>query len=297
MKRIKILNIILALVMLIGGALGTTQAVSADSTHVLSLKNSSFETGNLYGWDKTLPSQGASAGAITIYAFTQTVVPKFGKYFAILFPDQPGVYTRLSQTVTANQGDIISGWANFCSRDYAPYNDDGEVVIKDSSGNDLSVLFSANSNTLGSGNMTDWTYWQYEFTTPGINTYTIEARVENIQDAMNSSALCIDGVNTNTPVSADAGGIDGKYYVNEGNSIQLNGSSTDPSGGVVNYSWDLNHDGTFETAGQYPLFSAATLVAPFTQIVTVQATNQYYDPLSTDPNNLNYIATDRKSVV
>ncbi len=296
MKRTRIFNILLALIFLVVGVLGSGQIISAASNHVLKLKNASFETGNQYGWDKNLPSSAATASVVTTYAFSQQVMPKYGRYFAYITPDQPGVYTKLSQTMTANEGDIISGWANFCSLDYAPYNDNAQVVIKDGSNNELAVVFSANSDSLGSGIMTGWTYFEYEFTTPGVNTYILEARVANFEDSQNSSPLCLDGVNTNTPVTAEAGGTDDKYYVTQGETLQLSGSGTDPTGGALNYKWDLNGDGIFETQGQNPVFSATGLSAPQVLTVTLQATNQYYDPESQDPRNANFIATDTAHV-
>ncbi|HSB39036.1 MAG TPA: Ig-like domain-containing protein, partial [Gaiellaceae bacterium] len=56
----------------------------------------------------------------------------------------------------------------------------------------------------------------------------------------------------NDPPSASAGG---PYSVDEGSTITLTASGTDPEGGPVSYAWDLDDDGTFETPGQTVSFS------------------------------------------
>jgi PKD repeat protein len=62
----------------------------------------------------------------------------------------------------------------------------------------------------------------------------------------------------NSPPTADAGG---PYTVPEGRDIVLDASgSTDPDGGYLQYLWDLDQDGEFDTFGTaHPVFSAATL--------------------------------------
>lgn len=66
----------------------------------------------------------------------------------------------------------------------------------------------------------------------------------------------------NTPPLANAGG---PYAVNEGSSIVLDGAaSSDAEQGpsTLTYTWDLDNDGTYETAGQSVTFSAAALDGP-----------------------------------
>jgi streptogramin lyase len=63
----------------------------------------------------------------------------------------------------------------------------------------------------------------------------------------------------NDPPIADAGG---PYAAEEGDTTQLGGSgSSDPDGDTLTYAWDLDDDGTYETAGESPDFSAAELAA------------------------------------
>lgn len=71
----------------------------------------------------------------------------------------------------------------------------------------------------------------------------------------------------NTAPAADAGG---PYSVDEGGSITLAGSGTDPDQDPLTFKWDLDNDGTFETEGQSPTFSAVGLDGPSTQTITLQ---------------------------
>jgi predicted extracellular nuclease len=61
-------------------------------------------------------------------------------------------------------------------------------------------------------------------------------------------------ITLNDPPEVDAGG---PYAVDEGSSLTLSATGTDPEGGPLTYEWDLDGNGTFETPGQ-----SATFVAP-----------------------------------
>jgi hypothetical protein len=69
------------------------------------------------------------------------------------------------------------------------------------------------------------------------------------------------GVGLAPAPTASAGG---PYSVPEGGSATLAGSGT---GQGLTYAWDLDNDGTFETAGQTATFSAATIDGPATRQV------------------------------
>ena len=69
------------------------------------------------------------------------------------------------------------------------------------------------------------------------------------------------------PPIVDAGG---PYSVDEGSSIILSASGTDPEGGTLTYAWDLDNNGTFETAGQTATFAGKD--GPATKTVKVKAT-------------------------
>jgi predicted extracellular nuclease len=71
----------------------------------------------------------------------------------------------------------------------------------------------------------------------------------------------------NSAPTADAGG---PYSVAEGGSVGLSATGTDANGDSLSYAWDLDNNGTFETAGQSPTFSAASLDGPSSHTVAVR---------------------------
>ncbi len=58
---------------------------------------------------------------------------------------------------------------------------------------------------------------------------------------------------TNGAPLADAGG---PYSANEGETVALTATGSDPEGGAVTFAWDLNNDGVFETPGAAATFAA-----------------------------------------
>jgi hypothetical protein len=72
---------------------------------------------------------------------------------------------------------------------------------------------------------------------------------------------------TNNPPVASAGG---PYSGNEGTAIALTATGSDPDGTPVTFAWDLDGDGTFETAGQSASFLAVDGPAEFTVSVEVK---------------------------
>jgi hypothetical protein len=74
----------------------------------------------------------------------------------------------------------------------------------------------------------------------------------------------------NRPPSADAGG---PYTVAEGDAVTLGGSGSDPNGDALDFAWDLDGDGTFETPAASPSFSAAGLDGPSSQTVWLEVTD------------------------
>ena len=75
-------------------------------------------------------------------------------------------------------------------------------------------------------------------------------------------------VKLNAAPTVSAGG---PYTVDEGSSTTLTATGNDPEGGSLTYAWDLDNNGTFETAGQSVSFSADD--GPATPTVQVQVTD------------------------
>jgi predicted extracellular nuclease len=78
------------------------------------------------------------------------------------------------------------------------------------------------------------------------------------------------GLALNDAPTVDAGG---PYSVAEGGSVTVSATGSDPNGDPLTYAWDLDNNGSFETAGQSAVFSAAGIDAPATRTIRVQATD------------------------
>jgi hypothetical protein len=78
------------------------------------------------------------------------------------------------------------------------------------------------------------------------------------------------GLTLNGPPTVNAGG---PYNVNEGASVTVTASGSDPDGNALTYGWDLNNDGTFETSGKSATFSAAGLDGPGSRTIKVKVTD------------------------
>jgi hypothetical protein len=74
----------------------------------------------------------------------------------------------------------------------------------------------------------------------------------------------------NSPPTGSAGG---PYSVDEGGTVSVTASGSDPEGGPLTYAWDLDDDGSFETTGQAATFSAADLDGPGTRTIHVRVTD------------------------
>jgi predicted extracellular nuclease len=78
------------------------------------------------------------------------------------------------------------------------------------------------------------------------------------------------GLNPNAPPTANAGG---PYSVGEGASVTLSATGSDPNSDTLSYAWDVDDNGSFETAGQTATFSASGLDGPSSRTVEVQVSD------------------------
>jgi|GEM_PF-1406510 hypothetical protein len=74
----------------------------------------------------------------------------------------------------------------------------------------------------------------------------------------------------NDPPTVDAGG---PYSGNEGDSITLTATGSDPEGTAVTFTWDLDNNGTYETSGQSVAFAALDGTQDYT--VNVMASDAF----------------------
>ncbi len=110
----------------------------------------------------------------------------------------------------------------------------------------------------------DGTAWQ-DITT---NVDTVNNVITGISPTLSPFAI---GEPLNSPPTVDAGG---PYQVDEGGAVQISASGSDPENKPLTYAWDLDNNGSFETAGQTATFSAASLDGPSTKTVVVQVTDE-----------------------
>ena len=75
----------------------------------------------------------------------------------------------------------------------------------------------------------------------------------------------------NEPPTVAAGG---PYSVPEGGAITVSATGSDPETGSLNYAWDLDANGTFETPGQSVSFSAAGLDGPSSRSIGVRTSDE-----------------------
>ncbi|HSV39945.1 MAG TPA: ExeM/NucH family extracellular endonuclease, partial [Nocardioidaceae bacterium] len=80
----------------------------------------------------------------------------------------------------------------------------------------------------------------------------------------------IVGLDLNDDPTVDAGG---PYAVVEGGSVTVSATGSDPDDDSLTYAWDLDNNGSFETAGQSATFSAVGLEAPDTRTISVQVSD------------------------
>ena len=189
------------------GAVVVALLFAAGSAAQTEVTNPSFETGDTTGWDETIPAGGTidvvneCDADCTGFDSFDPYEPVDGDSFALLKTDGPESFTTLSQTLVAQAGVEISGWAFF-------YNDESiceiEPFLCESVCDETQVnvyvddvlaeeVFAASSCTTSS---TDWTQWT--FLVPGASCeeveITIEARITNIGDSAVDSRMGIDAL-------------------------------------------------------------------------------------------------------
>ncbi len=122
--------------------------------------------------------------------------------------------------------------------------------------------------------VTGVTEWHINADEPSVIDYNTEFKPQDLYTPTPYRSADHDpvivGLELNMPPTVGAGG---PYSVAEGGTVGLTASGTDPEGGSLSYAWDLDDDGTFETAGQTATFSAAGLDGPGSATVAVRATD------------------------
>jgi PEP-CTERM motif len=131
------------------------------------ITNGNFATNDLSGW--------SSNGDVTVFNDGGTNVALL---LAGLGQD---VYTTLSQTLHLDAGNVLSGSAQFFSKDLLPFNDDAFVSI-----NGVTLFFS---NVAVLGNSDSSALTSFSFTALTAGDYVLTAGVTNRRDNRNASEL------------------------------------------------------------------------------------------------------------
>jgi len=109
--------------------------------------------------------------------------------------------------------------------------------------------------------------WDFAFPADGIYRLQFSARDSDNQTAIYASEIKVD---LHDPAFSP---LPGPFDVEEGGTITLTAQTGEGEGVLLNYDWDLDNDGTFETADEQPGFSAADLDGPTSQDVRVRVTD------------------------
>ncbi|MGH9837979.1 MAG: SBBP repeat-containing protein [Blastocatellia bacterium] len=104
--------------------------------------------------------------------------------------------------------------------------------------------------------------------TRSTNFPTVNAAQSTFGGGFNDAFLV--KIKDNQPPTVDAGR---PYDVNEGVSVTVTATGSDPEGGALTYAWDLDNNGTFEIVGQSVTFSATSLDGPSSHPIKVQVTD------------------------
>lgn len=170
------------------------------------ITNGSFEAdgavsdgGSITGWTIDKPV-GATTQVVSTFTFTDSALddytrtPEDGSYYALLKTDGPGNQNSLSQSFTADVGDVLSGKATFLDWEtiLSTFPDEASVDIFDENDQLVANLFYASGNPDGStSGTTPWTSFSHTFTSAG--NYTIVAFIQNNGDEEGDSYLGLDG--------------------------------------------------------------------------------------------------------
>lgn len=170
-----------------------SQVDPLEPRRLLALVNPSFETGDFSGWDEDLSPQ-ATAQVVTHF---MNLSATQGSKFAVLSAGEEDSSATISQGVTVDQGQTITGKAFFFGPDRSPpSNDAASISIRTATGAIIPVFISRRG--IDSNTLTPWTVFSYTF--PDAGQYTIVATVSNGEICSGSPILGLDALSvSNTP--------------------------------------------------------------------------------------------------
>jgi len=129
-----------------------------------------------------------------------TIEPNDGQYFVLLRSDDGGRigYSQLTQRITVNTGESITGAYFFSTSDWVPpWNDTATIKLVPDSCSGLAEILLAykDVNSVGSySSMPGWATFSCTFTDANAGSYTLTLRVEDVQDTAYASYLAVDAL-------------------------------------------------------------------------------------------------------
>ena len=106
-------------------------------------------------------------------------------------------------------------------------------------------------------------------TAPG--DYSLPCVVSDAQGRVTLPSIAISVRDVGADNLAPSVSAGGPYSVDEGSSVTVAASGSDPNGDALSYAWDLDNNGVFETPGQSGTFTGAE--GPATSTIAVKATD------------------------
>jgi hypothetical protein len=163
-------------------------ALAAPGNSPAAVANGSFESWNVLGWSlysdtgtmATEPFVRSTGTARTVSSWGEAfgldplIMPASGHRFLRLntrvnanFLGDETYNSFVSQTLTLNQGEVLSGWSLFHTKDSEPL-DSAWVRILDENGGLIGTPWLETSGTsLAIQALSDWTFWQWAAPTSG----------------------------------------------------------------------------------------------------------------------------------
>jgi hypothetical protein len=189
------------------GILAFTSALSAGS-----IKNSSFESVDVgtefdtpSDWDVEnyaaavdgfIPDEYSGDKSAWNIPLDTELTPFEGSKFALLSNGDPTIsYAKMSQTITVDAGDIITGAYFFGACDYVPWDDYAEIKLVAGAGSDIVLVHISVADVGNYGSTDGWITFQSDaFTDLNCGTYTLVCSVDDRDDQQLESYFAVDAL-------------------------------------------------------------------------------------------------------
>lgn len=108
-------------------------------------------------------------------------------------------------------------------------------------------------------------------TSAALGPHSLSCFVSDAQGRSAVTSILVDVASVGTENAQPTAHANGPYAVDEGGSVTLSATGSDPEGGSLTYAWDLDGDGVYETPGQTVTYSPDD--GPGTHTVSVRVTD------------------------